>query len=99
VRWLVAVTPVGRCEAEPSGLATSVVVAWQRGSADMTDNSGTADDESNRITALAALYHVEQSTLNTLDGQTLVMVGLLVTYGMRRSRHSGQTAFTPDGCS
>jgi hypothetical protein len=32
----------------------------------MTDNSGTtADDQSNRISALAALYRAEQSTLNT----------------------------------
>ncbi len=49
----------------------------------MTDNSGTfAQNKSNRISALSALYQAEQSTLNTLDSQTLVLVGLLVTYGI-----------------
>ena len=49
----------------------------------MTDNSDTtAHDESNRISALSALYAAEQSTLNTLDGQVLVLAGLLVTYGI-----------------
>jgi len=41
----------------------------------MTDNSGTtADEQSNRIGALAALDRAEQSTVNTADGQTLLLM-------------------------
>jgi len=56
----------------------------------MADDSNTSpptappldDDESNRVSALAALYQAEQSTLSSLDSQVLVLVGLLVTYGI-----------------
>jgi hypothetical protein len=49
----------------------------------MTDGSGiAAHDKANQINALSALYQAEQSKLNTLDGQTLVLAGLLVTYGI-----------------
>ena len=64
---------------------------WRRqGSIQMADDSNTSpptappldDDESNRVSALAALYQAEQSTLSSLDSQVLVLVGLLVTYGI-----------------
>ena len=64
---------------------------WRRqGSIQMADDSNTSpptappldDDESNRVSALAALYQAEQSTPSSLDSQVLVLVGLLVTYGI-----------------
>jgi hypothetical protein len=55
----------------------------------MADDSDTSQpttaldhDESNRVSALSALYQAEQSTLGSLDSQVLVLVGLLVTYGI-----------------
>jgi hypothetical protein len=52
----------------------------------MTDNSGTtADDQSSRISALAALYRAEQSTLIPRVGQTLLSMGLvLITAGFAK---------------
>jgi hypothetical protein len=58
----------------------------------MTDNSGTtADEQSNRIGALAALDRAEQSTVNTADGQTLLLMGLvLITAGSAKVAFAGR---------
>jgi len=60
----------------------------------MTDNSGTtADEHSNRIGALAALDRAEQSTVNTADGQTLLLMGLvLITAGSAKVAFAGDNA-------
>jgi hypothetical protein len=49
----------------------------------MTETGGTIPPNgADRVGALSALYQAEQSALNSLDGQTLVLMSLLTTYGI-----------------